>query len=170
MDLTHSVRFGFALGLPPAAAAAFVRDVRTSLSHADFIEDLSVEGGPEAVVSARLPVNAALFGQRRLEFRSRLQRTPHGARLLALPLATDEPGWAEVAGEAGVRPDPAGSWVAYSFDITIHLRLPKAEKWGGQALTKMIRYTAQHVLASITAEFPAAVQAAAREVEASYAA
>lgn len=170
MDLTHAVRFGFALGLPPAAATAFVRDVRTSLAHASFIEDLSVEGELEPTVSARLPVNAALFGQRRLEFRSRLQRSPHGARLLALPFETDEPGWAEVAGEAEVRPDPAGSWVAYSFDITIHLRLPKAEKWGGQALTKMIHYTAQHVLTSLTAEFPAAVQAAAREVEASYAA
>ncbi len=170
MKLAHSVDFSFALNLPPAAAVGFVRDVRASLAHAAFIEDLEVSGAPETVVSARLPVNAALFGQQRLEFRSRLYPTPHGAQLGAIPFETDEPGWAEVSGEAEVSPGPEGAQVEYRFDITIHLRLPKAEKWGGRALTKMIEYTAQRVLETITASFPAAVQEAAREVEAAYAA
>ena len=83
---------------------------------------------------------------------------------------TNEPGWAEVAGVATVYPRPKGSHVEYRFDITIHLRLPKAEKWGGQALTKMIEFTANKVLEKVTSQFPSAVQQAAKEVEAAYAA
>lgn len=167
MDLSHAVSFTFDLSLPPAAAVRFVRDAGASLSKADFIENLEVKDG---VVTAHLPVNAALFGQQRLEFRSRLHPTPQGARLEALTLDTDAPGWAEVAGEAKVESAPGGSLVEYSFDITIHLKLPTPEKWGGKALVKMIEFTAQRVLENITASFPAAVQAAAQEVEAAYAA
>lgn len=170
MNLSHAVTFTFDLSLPQSAAVLFVRDVEASLSRADFIEDLQVHYEPEAVVTANLPVNAALFGQQLLEFRSRLHPTPAGARLEALPIETDSPGWAEVSGEAIVKPLPAGSQVEYRFDITIHLRLPTPEKWGGKALIKMIEFTAQRVLENITSSFPSAVQAAAQEVEAAYAA
>ncbi|CAN5884854.1 hypothetical protein BH24DEI2_BH24DEI2_01780 [soil metagenome] len=167
MTLSHDVSFTFDLNLPPAAAVRFVRDAETSLSKADFIENLQVV---DDVVSAHLPVNAALFGQQRLEFSSRLHPTEHGARLAALPLDTDAPGWAEVAGEAQVESAPGGSTVEYTFAITIHLKLPTPEKWGVKALVKMIEFTAQRVLENITANFPAAVQAAAHEAEAAYAA
>lgn len=167
MDLSHAVSFTFNLSLPPSDATRFVRDVSLSLSKADFIENLQVG---DNVVNAHLPVNAALFGQQRLEFRSRLHPTPRGARLEAIELDTDAPGWAEVAGEARVESAPGGSSVEYRFDITIHLKLPTPEKWGGKALVKMIEFTARHVLKNITANFPAAVQAAAQEVEAAYAA
>jgi hypothetical protein len=175
MTLTHSVAFDIALGLSVPEAVAFVRDVRLSLSRARFIENLSLESptlerGEPTTVSAHLPVNASLFGQQRLVFRSRLHPTPQGARLEAIPLDTDEPGWAEVSGEAQVTPDGEGSRVGYRFDITIHLRLPKAEKWGGRALIRMIEYTAQRVLENITQSFPEAVQAAALEAEAARAA
>ena len=167
MNLSHAVSFTFDLNLPPAAAVRFVRDVTLSLSKADFIENLQVT---DNLVNAHLPVNAALFGQQRLEFRSRLHPTKRGARLEALDLETDAPGWAEVSGEAQVGSAPGGSVVEYRFDITIHLKLPTPEKWGGKALVKMIEFTARRVLENITANFPAAVQAAAQEAEAAYAA
>jgi hypothetical protein len=165
MQLTHAVDFTFALTLSQAAAVDFVRDVKTSLSKASFIEDLEVR---QNIVTASLPVNAALFGQQLLHFRSKLVPTIKGARLEPLPLETDQVGWAEVAGEAFVKPLPQGSEVTYHFDITIHLLLPKAEKWGGKALTRMIEFTANHVLEAITSGFPKAVQEAAKEVEKAY--
>lgn len=169
VTLSHKVSFEVTLKLPPVAAVAFVRDAEASLARADFIENLELAPDPPLmVVRAHLPVNASLFGQQRLEFRSRLHPTPQGARLEALPLETREPGWAEISGEAEVAPTPQGSSVTYHFNVTIHLRLPKAEKWGTRALSKMIEYTAKRVLENISARFPAAIQEAAREVEASY--
>lgn len=165
MQLSHSVSFHFDLILPQAEAICFVQDAKASLKNASFIEDLRVK---DNLVSASIPVNAALFGQQLLAFESQLEPSPKGARLLAQKLATEQPGWAEVAGEAVVYPRPKGSHVSYTFDITIHLHLPKAEKWGAKALTKMIEFTAQKVLESITSQFPKAVQAAAQEVEAAY--
>lgn len=170
MQLSHAVDFTFALTLSRAAAGDFVRDVKTSLSKASFIENLEVL---DNIVTASLPVNAALFGQQLLHFRSKLVPTVKGARLEPLPLETDpqeekQVGWAEVAGEAFVKPLPQGSEVSYHFDITIHLHLPKAEKWGGKALTRMIEFTAKHVLETITSGFPKAVQEAAKEVERAY--
>jgi hypothetical protein len=167
MKLSHSVTFQFGLILPQAAATDFVRDVKTSLKKATFIHDLELNPH-EAIVSARLPVNAALFGQQTLAFKSRLINSSKGARLEALPIETSEPGWAEVSGEALVSPAPAGSLVEYRFDIAIHLKLPAAEKWGGKALSKMIEFTAQRVLENISSSFPSAVQEAAKEVEAHY--
>jgi hypothetical protein len=165
MQLTHAVDFTFSLALSKGAAVEFVQDANLSLSKASFIEDLQQHDG---IVTASLPVNAALFGQQVLHFRSRVVPTIRGARLEPLPLETDQIGWAEVAGEATVKPLPQGSQVTYHFDITIHLRLPKAEKWGGKALTRMIEFTAKHVLETITSGFPKAVQEAAKEVERAY--
>jgi hypothetical protein len=165
MQLTHAVDFTFSLALSQAAAVEFVRDANLSLSKASFIEDLQQHAG---IVTASLPVNAALFGQQVLHFRSRVVPTIKGARLEPLSLETDQIGWAEVSGEAVVKPLPQGSQVTYHFDITIHLRLPKAEKWGGKALTRMIEFTAKHVLETITSGFPKAVQEAAKEVEKAY--
>lgn len=174
MKLSHSVSFNFDLILPQAEAILFVRDVSASLKNASFLENLQVDytGQPaeQPIVSANIPVNAALFGQQLLAFESVLEPTPKGASLSSLSVETSEPGWAEVAGEATVYPRLQGSHVQYRFDITIHLHLPKAEKWGGKALTKMIEFTAQKVLENITSQFPCAVQNAAQEVEAAYAA
>ncbi len=166
MTLDHEVTFDFPLALDPADALEFVRDVPRSLSRADFLRSLRLEGGDPTVVAAELPVNAALFGQRLLPFRSELRPTPRGARLVGLPLDPDGPGWASVDGEAEVDPAPGGSRVRYRFQVRVHLRLPEAERWGGQALLRMIEYTAQTVLERVTAAFPEALGAAAREAEA----
>ena len=166
MRLTHHVSFDFQLALDRPTAIAFVRDVERSLSHADFLHGLATT--PDGEVHAELPVNAALFGQQRLRFRSRVQPTPQGARLVALDLE-DVPGWAGVSGEARVSPQPEGSRVDYRFEIEIHLALPEPERWGGRALTKMIEVTAERVLARISARFPGAVREAAREYEAAFA-
>lgn len=169
MELSHRIAFTFELALAPAEAVRFVRDVATSLSRADFLEDLTVEAAAEPRVYAAIPVNAALFGQQRLPFESVLVPRPNGAELRPLPLLDVRPGWAEVAGTASVAPAPMGSQVTYAFDIAIHLELPEPEQWGGRALLKMIEYTASKVLERVCAKFPAAVKSAAREVEAAYA-
>ena len=177
MKLTHAVDFHFDLILSQKAAIDFVRDAKTSLSKANFIENLTVTDDvinsenriADNIVTASLPVNAALFGQQVLHFKSRVVPTLRGARLEPLPLETNQIGWAEVSGEATVKPLPKGSEVRYHFDITIHLRLPKAERWGGKALTKMIEFTANRVLEHVTSSFPGAVQEAAKEVEKAYA-
>lgn len=169
MRLGHSVRFDFDISLSSAAAKAFVRDVRTSLSQASFLEALEVDDGPPIEIEATIPVNAALFGQQKLPFRSRLTPTAAGAVLSGLPLDSVRPGWAEVSGEAKVTPLPTGSRVEYRFDIAIHLALPEPDRWGGRALLKMIEYTAATVLERVIARFPDAIQEAARQVEASYA-
>jgi hypothetical protein len=169
VDLTHEVSFGLELDLPAEMARDFVRDVPRSLSQASFLADLQVVEGSPKVVTATLPVNAALFGQRELPFRSELTYTEAGARLTGLPLEPDGPGWAEVSGDASVQPGRRGCRVEYSFCITIHLALPAPEKWGGRALLSMIEFTAKSVLQGVMASFPAAVRSAAREVEAAWA-
>ena len=164
MTFDHDVRFELEVALAPEAALAFVRDVPTSLARADFLRDVAVgppDGEGIGVVTATLPVNAALFGQRDLPFRSRLHRTPDGARLEGLPLDVSGPGWAHVSGSAVVTPAQGGSRLAYAFAIRVQVALPEPERWGGQALTKMIAYTASTVLARVTDAFPAAVAAAA---------
>ena len=87
--------------MPPSEATQFARDVPRTLSHADFLADLQVVTGDPTVVTAAIPVSAAMFGQRELPFRSVLEPMPTGARLRALDIAPDGPGWALVAGEAG---------------------------------------------------------------------
>lgn len=175
MELTHDIEFTFDLALAPELATAFVRDVATSLSRADFLEGLEVRPQPgraERVVVAALPVNAALFGQQRLPFQSVLVPTATGARLSGLPLPAARPGWAQVSGEATVAPAPThadatpASRVHYRFEIAIHLDLPEPERWGGRALLRMIEYTASSVLERVSQQFPGAVQRAARAFEA----
>jgi hypothetical protein len=160
----HEVRFDLEVGLSWGEAVAFVRDVRASLARAHFLRDLRVEpqeDGSAGLVTATLPVNAALFGQRDLPFRSRLHLVPGGARLEGLPLETAGPGWAEVSGSVEVTPSRHGSHLTYGFDIRVHVALPEPERWGGRALTRMIAYTASSVLTRVTDAFPAAVAGAA---------
>lgn len=166
MRLTHEVAFDFALALDRPTAIAFVRDPMRSLSHAEFLHALQME--EDGSVTAELPVNAALFGQRRLRFRSRVQPTPNGARLIACDV-DGAASWARVSGDARVMPQPEGSRVDYRFAIEIHLALPEPERWGGMALTKMIELTADRVLQRISARFPGAVREAARAYEAAFA-
>lgn len=163
MDLSHEIRFSLAVDLAPDAATAFVRDVPRSLKRADFLADLQVVASRPPLVSAAIPVSAALFGQRELPFRSELHRTPTGARLVPITFDFDGPGWADVSGEAEVTPDGAGSTLDYSFNITVHVRLPESDHWGAQALVKMIRFTARTVLEKVMDRLPLAVAQAAAE-------
>lgn|GEM_PF-668354 len=166
MTIDYNVTFSFALPLPLQAALGFVRDVKTSLQYAAFLKEIAVTpdpGSEHQLVRASLPINAALFGQHDLSFKSRLVITPHGARLEGLSLGGDKAGWAELSGEAEVNGLPTGSMAHYTFQIVVHLELPTPEKWGGKALLKMIDLTARTVLASVTEGFPQAVQRAAAE-------
>ncbi len=176
MTLEHQVVFDLELALPRAEALAFVRDVPRSLAKATFLEALTVVPGEPELVRAALPVNAAFLGQRSLPFESELVVTEAGARLIGRSLDPEGPGWAEVDGEAEVAPSAAGgraghgARVRYRFDVRVHLRLPEPERWGGRALLHMIEFTARSVLERVTAQFPAAIQAAAIEAEATVAA
>lgn len=161
VDLSHEIRFSLPVALPPARAVEFVRDVPRSLRMADFLAELQVVTSSPPVVSAAIPVSAALFGQRELPFKSELHRTEHGARLVPSAFYYDGPGWADVAGEADVVAMGDGSRLDYTFHITVHVRLPESDHWGAQALVKMIEYTARNVLQKVLSRLPAAVAAAA---------
>lgn len=162
MDLSHEIRFSVPVDLPPDRAIAFVRDVTRSLREADFLAELQVVSASDPIVSAAIPVSAALFGQRELPFRSALHHMDKGARLVPIDFAYDGPGWADVAGVAEVSPAGTGSLLDYTFHITVHVRLPESEHWGAQALKKMIEYTAKTVLHKVMNRLPAAVSAAAQ--------
>jgi hypothetical protein len=188
MKITNTVTFDIHLALEQAAALDFVRDVRQSLANASFLSDLRVSDVPTDIVPAEsgtkigaeegqtalqhvqasIVVNAALFGERALSFQSYVCPKAKGATLKALPFDEPKLGWAEVSGEATVHPLPQGSRIGYHFDITIHLDLPEAEKWGGRALSKMIHFTAQRTLERIVNDFPIAIQAAADAMHARY--
>jgi len=184
MKITNTVTFDIHLALEQASALDFVRDVRKSLASASFLSVLCVSDVPADIVPATLAeptegqvsqhvqasivVNAALFGERALSFQSYVRPTAKGATLEALPFDEPKLGWAEVSGDAVVYPLPQGSRIRYHFDITIHLDLPEAEKWGGRALSKMIHFTAQRTLERIVDEFPIAIQAAADATHAQY--
>src|SRR5690606_24641524 len=103
----------------------------------------------------------AMFGQRELPFRSELHLTPGGARLVPVGIDPDGPGWAEVAGEATVSDLGPQRQLDYSFQVTVHLRLPPADRWGTQALVRMIEFTATAILRKVTAQLPEAVSRAA---------
>lgn len=184
LRLREAIAFRFTTPLGVAAARELVRDVPRSLAHADFLSRLMLEPGEPPLVSAVLPVNAALFGGRELPFVSELRHTAAGARLAPTPFAPDGRGWAEVGGEAtvsgagpaepenaGAEPRTAvGSVVEYSLAVTINLRLPSADRWGTRALGKMIELTATSVLRGLVERFPAAVERAAAEAAATEAA
>jgi hypothetical protein len=161
VDLSHEILFSLSVDLEQARAVEFVRDVPRSLRKADFLAELQVVTSRPPVVSAAIPVSAALFGQRELPFRSELHETEFGARLVPVAFDYDGPGWADVSGEATVSPAGAGSRLDYTFHITVHVRLPESDHWGAQALVKMIEYTARTVLHKVMNRLPAAVAAAA---------
>jgi len=163
VDLSHRIRFSLEVDLEPAAASAFVRDVPRSLRRADFLADLQVVASHPPIVSAAIPVSAALFGQRELPFRSELHETTTGATLVPTSFVFDGPGHADVSGEAEVVPSGAASRLEYSFNITVHVRLPESDHWGAQALVKMIRYTARTVLEKVMDRLPQAVAEAAAD-------
>ncbi len=166
LRLDHEIAFSLGVALPHAQALDFVRDVELSLRHADFLANLRVTGGEVPTVSAELPVDGGPFGVRTLPFESVVEVTPYGARLVPRRLELGGDGWAEVRGEAkvltvaGSRP---GTSLDYAFDITLHLATPSAERWGTQALLKMVELTASTVLRKVAGRFPRALEASAAE-------
>lgn len=162
MKLTENLVFGFSCQLNQEAALAFVRDVERSLAAAHLLDGLKVQPGSPPLVSANLPVNTPLFGRRELPFVSELHFTPEGAMLVPTESSPEGRGWAEVGGEARVAPDATGSRIDYALDLTIHLDLPEADRWGTKALTKMIELTAGSVLRQISERLRSSVEEAAR--------
>lgn len=165
MELSYPFSFRVELACGFDDALVFVRDVSASLKYAEVLTDLQVIAGEPSVISASLPVSAALFGQHELPFRSALHPTGDGAELEALPVEARGPGSAEVAGSAKVRSALSGSVVDYSFVITVRLRLPEGSKWGEKALLKMVNLTAGSVLRSVASRLEPAVARAAAEFD-----
>lgn len=165
MELSYPFSFSVELECGSEDALAFVRDVAASLRYAEVLSDLQVLAGDPKVMSASLPVSAALFGQHELPFKSALRATPDGATLEPLSVVARGPGSAEVAGTARVSESAGGSQVDYSFVITVRLRLPDGGKWGEKALLKLVNLTAQSVLRSVASRLEPAVARAAAEYE-----
>ncbi len=167
MRLDRTVRFEVEAPLDRSDAVAFVRDVAASLRDDELLSD--VANGPGSTVEARLPVSAGWLGRRSLRFRSRLEPTPRGARLVGCEL-DDRPGWARVDGEAEVTPlATGGSRLAYRLAVEVHLIVPEPERWGGRALTRMIERTADAMLQRVADRFPTAVRCAAERYAATVA-
>lgn len=161
MNLTHRVEFSLDSEMSFDEALEFVGDVPRSLRYADFLAELQVLTGEPPLVQAAIPVSAALFGQRELPFSSELERTASGARLVPLQISPAGPGWAEVAGEAKVHDLGALRRIDYAFVVTVHLRIPAADRWGTQALVRMIEFTADAVVRKVTQRLPATIAKAA---------
>lgn len=158
VHLSRRIAFEVPVALAYDESIDFVRDVRASLAHADFVDDVEVDD--RGTVTASLVVNASMFGQRRLPFVSDLEDTAQGARLRGRALEQSI-GWARVDGSAVVRPTPSASVLAYTFDVDIHLVLPEPERWGGRALLKMVEVTADRVLVRLQEVLPDAIATAA---------
>jgi len=166
LRLDHEIAFSLGVALPHAAALDFVRDVELSLRHADFVTNLRVTAGEPRTLSADLPVDGGPFGVRNLPFESVVEVTPNGARLVPRRPDVGGNGWAEVTGEAKVLTVPGprpGTSLDYTFGITLHLATPSAERWGTQALLKMVELTASTVLRKVASRFPRALEASAAE-------
>ena len=149
----------FVLAHPGSSAQAivFVQNVPISLAHVSFIQNLRLEGSD---VFADLRIDAPIIGEQHLDFHSRLETTDDGARLVALERSGKA--WAEVAGQAHVTADGAGSSIRYRLRIVIHLELPVTDRWGGRAFEKMAHATAQRSIERLSLEFPQGVLAAMR--------
>lgn len=163
LRFNRAISFQLVLSMSKAEALSFVRDVPRSLAHAEFISDLRLQPGRPPTVSASLPVSAALFGRRDLPFESELHHRPAGASLRPLPLSGESRGWVELAGEVEVAASGSGSSASYDFEVTAHLRLPIADRWGTRALTKMIELTAVSLLRDLMVQLPTAIERAANE-------
>ncbi|MEX2502890.1 MAG: DUF3809 family protein, partial [Trueperaceae bacterium] len=70
-------------------------------------------------------------------------------------------------GGARATPTPTGSRLTYRLEITVHLALPEADRWGGRALTRMIELTAERMVQRVLDRFPASIRAAAAGYETS---
>ena len=155
---------GAGYSVPPAHGTWFVT-MDLAASHLAAGDEAIADRMVREAGVAAIPVSAAMFGQRELPFRSVLEHTAHGARLRSLDIEWDGPGWALVSGEARVTPVGQGARqtarIDYRFEITVRLKLPKAERWGQRALTRMIEFTAKTVLSQVAEKLPGAVARAA---------
>lgn len=163
LRLEREVSFRLRVLLAPDAARAFVQDVPASLAHADFLAGVRLCPGDPPTLEARLPVNAAVFGVRDVPFASAVGLTASGATLTPAGPVDHDRAWAEVGGEARVEPVEGGSRLDYALRLTVFLVMPSAERWGTQALLKMVELTAASVLRKVGERFPRAVEAAAEE-------
>ena len=156
MKLEVERRFGFTYPGSAVEATAFVQDVQRSLSKVAFIKNLRIE---DHDVFADLGVDVPFLGEQRIDFHSRLEPQPDGAKLIAQPGSGKA--WAEVAGQARVTPDGGGrSSIQYALQIAVYLSLPVGESWGGRAFEKMAEATAARAIERMTEQFPEGVRAA----------
>jgi hypothetical protein len=137
------------------AAAAFLRDVKKSLSRVHFIRNLRVDGD---VVRADLRVEVPFIGEQLLDFESHLVLREDGADLL--PTTREGRAWAEVSGVGRARPEGSAASISYHLRVVVHLELPAGEKWGGRAFIRMAEATASRTLERVTEDLPAGVIAA----------
>jgi hypothetical protein len=133
-------------------AVLYLQDVSKSLAGVSFIENLRFES-PN--VYADLIVDVPVLGRQHLDFYSILEFHALGANLIAQP--RQGRAWAAVAGQGTVEVNQRIE-ILYALQITVHLELPSAEKWGGRAFEKMAQATAKTAIERMTKEFGLGVQ------------
>lgn len=134
-------------------AILFLTDVQQSLAQVQFIKGLELK---ENHVYADLVVEVPVLGTQRLDFHSILEPHSTGANLIAQPLQGKA--WAEVSGQGKAVQMNNQVEIHYALQITVHLELPSADKWGGRAFEKMAQATAKTAIERLTKEFGHGVQ------------
>lgn len=135
MRFEHASSFQLSLALDALEALEFVRDVPRSLRYAEFITDLRLQPGDPALISAALPVNAALFGRQELPFSSELRHRTSGASLRPIQLATSRRGWAEPKTMEATLTMVIGSASGQSLSRTLKM-------WSSGDTHRVIKFTA----------------------------
>jgi Protein of unknown function (DUF3809) len=133
-------------------AVLYLQDVSKSLANVSFIKNLRFE---PPHVYADLTVDVPVLGEQHLDFHSVLELHALGANLIAQP--RQGRAWAAVAGQGTVEANQTIE-ILYVLQITVHLELPSAEKWGGRAFEKMAQATAKTAIERMTKEFGLGVQ------------
>lgn len=128
-------------------AVLYLSNVQKSLAQVQFIKGLRLEGNQ---VYADLVVEVPVLGTQRLDFHSILEPHSTGANLIAQPLQGKA--WAEVSGQGSAIQNSRVE-IHYALQVTVHLELPSADKWGGRAFEKMAQATAKTAIERMTRDF-----------------
>ncbi len=129
-------------------AVLYLTDVKKSLAHVSFIENLRLE---QNHIFADLVVDVPVLGSQCLDFDSILEPHATGANLVAQK--REGRAWAAVSGQGRAVQTNNQTQIHYALQIAVYLELPSTDKWGGRAFEKMAQATAKTAIERLTREF-----------------